>query len=110
MKKQFDLIDTPHGLRLRERESLGAVRTVAGRDWTLEAGTWGHRWRADGCMATVGLSDKANPEMPYSVFGVSYPTFEAATRFAVKRHNKTVADAREVLRRWPYTLPLSLEK
>ena len=108
--KTIEIVETPHGPRLREVCEIGTVRTIMGREWKLEAGTWGQRWRARDCMATVGLNDKANPDMPYSVFGISYPTFEAATRFAVKRHNKTVADAREILRRWPDAIPPSLER
>lgn len=104
------IVETIHGPRLREDDELGTVRSIAGREWKLEAGTWGHRWRAPDCMATIGLSDKAKLDMPYSVFGTCYPNFEVAARFAVKRHNKTVADAREVLRRWPEQIAQNLDR
>lgn len=91
-------------LRLRESEPAGTVRTVRGRNWTLEHGRFGHRWRAEDCMCTIGLSPADTPDYPYAVFHIRYKEFEVAARFAVRKHNQIVKDAKKVLAKWPSTI------
>jgi hypothetical protein len=87
--------------KLAETEPLGTSRTINGRVWILEQGYYLHRWRAADCMCTIGLSKPEHSDNPYTVFETRYPTFEAATRYAVRKHNAILRDAKRMLDRWP---------
>jgi hypothetical protein len=93
VKNQLDM-------KLMETEPMGTSRIIGGRKWILETGFTSHRWRAADCMCTVGLSDKGHIDMPYAVHGVAYPDFDTACRYAVRKHNQIVRDAKKILDRW----------